>query len=384
MSEATLPEPTADSTAAAAASAQDAVDGLPVCEKCGYATAAAACPKCGWYPSVGVFVEIDEKFEAVVTAQEGGGDGESEAAEPAPTTSEWAQHVEVWKSAIPGWGWLLLATTGGVVAAAIAARVGVTQAPQWHTAVGLGGLLVGLVVALAAHVTAFIFASSEDADLGVADLLIKPFKAWKALLAELPQRVWLTNTMNVGLTTALGAALIVGGIPYERLLDWGYKPRAKQTLVAMIAEQAANGPGSGAKNLEDAVGDFAGKAGAVEGGKKPEPKAEKPRTNLECLVIGYQTNKDGGLEKLLLAADSRGKLKYVGAVKPKLSEEEAAALLARFAASHAARPLVKATDSGVWLRPRFMVSATYTEWPEGRRPRDLTWGAMMDEVKMPW
>lgn len=379
MSEATLPPPS-DSVADNAA---DTEDQGPVCEKCGFVTTAAACPKCGWYASVGVFVEIDEKFEAVTNAQAAPADGEAPAEQSAPEQPEWAAHVEVWKSAIPVWGWLMLGTTGGVLAAAIGARLALTQAPEWHTTVGVAGLLVGIMVAVTAHVTSFIFASSEDADMGVADLLIKPFKSWKAIAAELPERLWLANTLNVGVTTTLSAALIVGGIPYERLLDWGFKPRAKQTLVSMIAEQAAKAPGSGSDSLEGAMGDFAGKAaGDLEGDKKPEPA--KPRTKLECLVIGYQLDKEGALVKLLLAADNGGKLKYIGAVRPKLDADEEAKLLERFAASAAARPLVKTTESGVWLRPRFMVSATYTEWPEGRRPRDLTWDAMMDEVKLPW
>lgn len=373
MSEATLTDSGSAST--------DEQSG-PTCEKCGYATAAAACPKCGWYPSVGVYVEIDEKFETVMIGKDGQGDEPAEAT--ADATPEWAQHLEVWKSAIPGWGWLMLGTTTGLVAAAIAVRIALTQAPQWHITVGVTGLLVGIMVTLAAHVTGFVFASSEDADLGVMDVLIKPLKAWKPLLAGLPARLWLANTLNAGLTTSLSAMLLVGGIPYERLLDWGFKPRAKQNLVAMIAEQAAKAPGSGAKSLDDAVGDFAGKAGNVEGDAKPKPTPEKARTNLECLVIGYQVDKDGKLQQLLLAADNGGRLKYVGAVRPKLEPEEAAKLLERFAASVASRPLVKTNQSGVWLRPRFMVRATYTEWPEGRRPRDLSFDQLMDEVSLPW
>lgn len=358
----------------------DEVDG-PSCEKCGFATNAAACPKCGWYPVLGIHVEIDEAFEAVMTAPSA--EAAEEASEVDASKPEWQKHLEVWSGLIPMWAWLMIGTTLAAVGAGIGVRLATSGSPALHMYCGIGGLLIGSSIAAIAHLIGFILCSSEDASFGVVDILIKPFKTWKKLAEKLPNRVWLANSMNLGLSTVLASVLIVGGIPYEKLLDWGFKARAKKTFVAMIAEKAASVPGEGKDNLEDAIGDFAGKAGDVDA-PPPKPVAPKPRQRLECLVMGYQTDSNGKLVALLLAADQRGKLKYVGRVKPNLPKREATQLVARFRENGSTRPLVRTPESGTWLRPKFMCRATYTEWPDNKRPKDLEWGELMDEVKIGW
>lgn len=389
MSEATLADPTDPTESTPADAALDQAEGLlaehdgPSCDKCGLATDAAACPRCGWYPSLGIHVEIDEAFEAVMT----GGAAAAEEAQgeaPAEAKPEWRKHLEVWNGLIPGWAWMMIATTLGAVGAGIGIRVATLTNPTLQTYCGIGGLALGLSVAAIAHLVGFLLCSSEDADFGVPDLLIKPLKTWKKLAANLPERVWLANSANLGVSVALASALIVGGIPYEKLLDWGYKPRAKKSLVAAIAEQAANAPGNGTDNLEDAIGDFAGKGAAAVDGATPKPVAPKPRKKLETLIIGYQTNSQGKLIGLLLAADQTGKLKYVGRVRPQLTKKEEINLLLGFEKHRSTRPFVKTPEAGSWVRPKFMCRVTYAEWPNGKRPKDLEWDAMMDDVQLGW
>ena len=38
----------------------------PACEKCGRPNGLAACPHCGWYPVLGIHVEIDDAYEAAM------------------------------------------------------------------------------------------------------------------------------------------------------------------------------------------------------------------------------------------------------------------------------------------------------------------------------
>ncbi|MEO0530048.1 MAG: hypothetical protein AAF266_05640 [Planctomycetota bacterium] len=387
MSEATLPEENAvadgidtlDVTQVAVAE----VDAGPACEKCGLATDAAACPQCGWYPSLGIHVEIDESFERVMNTVPSEPQAEETAA---PTVPEWQKHLQVWQGAIPGWAWLMIGTTVAIIGAAIAARVVTIPTPMLQTYIGVGGLIAGLAIAAITHLTGFVLCSFDDADFGVFDVITKPVKTWKALLSQLPTRLWLANSLNVGITTALAAAVIVGGIPYEKLLDWGFKAKAKQSLVAMIAEKAGEGPGNGSDNLEDAMGDFAGKGadGLTGGGKVPTPPAAKPRQPLECLIIGYQVSNDGKIRALLLAAESYGKLKYVGKVKPNFDAETNKLMKQRLSDNRSTRPFVKCPESGLWVRPRFPCKATHRGWERGKRPEDLEWGELLEEIKMPW
>lgn len=379
MSDATLTEENLDQND----TAEEAYTG-PSCEKCGLPTNAAACPRCGWYPSLGIHVEIDEAFEAVMNASAApaGAEGDEPAA---PKQPEWAKHVAVWRDLIPGWGWLMIGTTLGIVAAAVVVRVVTASNSTLHMWCGVIGLAVGLFVALTMHVIGFVLCSSDNADFGVADIIIKPFKTWKQLLSELPERLWLANSANAGLSTALCAAAIVGGIPYERLLDWGFKAPPKQNLVGAIAQQAAQ-TGGGEDDLEGAMSDFADKAaGDLEGAAaEPTPPVEKPREKLECLIIGFQAGSDGRIDGFLLASDVNGKLKYVGRVVPTLDRDVERNLLKKFEKNVSTRPFVKTSQSGTWLRPRFTCRVTYTEWPKGSRPKELEWDELLDEVKLPW
>lgn len=367
-----------ESSATAVAEPDEQASG-PVCEKCGAVTDAAACPHCGWYPSLGIHVEIDEAFEAVMTAKPVA-EGQAEpAAEKQP---EWAKHVEVWRTLIPAWGWVMIATTLGVVGAGVAVRVASLTSPGLQTYAGVTGLVAGATLLLVAHVVGFLLNSFHDADSGVSDLVIKPLKSWKAILSGLPERLWLANTANAALSTALTSALIIGGIPYERLLDWGFKARPKANLIGMIADQASKNQGGGADNLEDAVEELAGTADGLKKDDKKKPKVVRQR--LECLILGYRTDRDGQLTELLLAADQKGKLKGIGSVRPNLSGGEKIELVARFKENTASRPFVKTSDSAIWLRPRFTCRVTYNDWPDGKRPRGLKWDELLDEVKLPW
>lgn len=384
MSEAILDEENLDLDPTAALEEAESLvaehDG-PSCEKCGLAIDTAACPRCGWYPSLGIHVEIDDAFEAVMNNVPAEPTAEQSEAAAKP---EWQKHLAVWNGLIPGWAWLMIATTLGAVGLGIGVRLATLTSPALQMYCGIGGLLGGVAVAAIAHLVGFLLCSSEDAEFGVPDLIIKPLKTWKKLAGQLPDRVWLANTLNLGLSVALSAALIVGGIPYESLLDWGFKARAKKSLVAMIAEKAAKTPGNGTDNLEDAIGDFAGKGAGDLDAVDPTPPAAKPRQKLECLIIGYQTDSQGKLLALLLAGDQKGKLKYTGRVKPELGEAEAVLLVRRFEENHSSRPFVKTPESGHWLRPKFMCRTTYTDWPDGKRPKDLEWDELLDDVSLGW
>lgn len=355
----------------------------PACEKCGFATSAAACPQCGWYPSLGIHVEIDQAYEAVTSVPAAA--DSPDAAESSAQTPEWQKHIEVWKDLIPTWGWVMIGTTLGVVAAAVAARVATLDAPSAQTAIGVTGLAGGLFAVLVLHVVAFVLGSSDNADFGLADVVIKPLKVWKAHLAELPEKLWLVNGANAALSTAASAALIVGGIPYDNLLDWGFVQPAKKSIVNLIAQQAAQNGDS--DSLEDAVNDFAGQAGVGQlAGAEPDAKPEPPRRKLEALIVGFRTDSDGRLSDFILAADRFGELMIIGTVRPEMERREATELVMKMRENTAAKPFVRTSESGSWLPPRYMCRVTYAEWPEqkGKRPKDLKWDTMLDELKLPW
>ena len=361
--------------ATASAESEPAVEG-PSCEKCGAPGKMAACAVCGWYPSLGIHVEIDAAYE---TLNQPVAETESEAQ---VEDNSLAKHLAVWEGLIPGWAWMMLATTGGVLALSVASRVFAEMNPSLHATLGVTQLLVGIVLTLIIHIVAFVIRSSIDAELGLTSILLKPFKTWRPLATALPERLWLVNLANASLTAVLGAVVIVGGIPYESLLDWQIKAAPKQNLVGMIAEHAAQEGGS--DSLEGAIGDFAGQAGDVRDAGNDKKPVAKPRHKLECLIIGYQLNDQERLTSLLLATDMGGKLKYAGRVSPGWSEEEEKELLASFKRAPSSRPFIKTNMTAVWLQPKFTCRVTYTEWKKGTRPKEIEWDTMLEEIRMPW
>src|SRR5690606_30877887 len=123
--------------------------------------------------------------------------------------------------------------------------------------------VAGLVTVLVCHATCFVLATTTDVDLGLVDMVVKPLKGWIRTVRQLPQKLWLVLGGTGGVTSSLCAALIIGGIPFHVLLDWNIKQPPKQNLMGAVMAQAQNAPGGGKDNLEEAIGDLAGKAGGM-------------------------------------------------------------------------------------------------------------------------
>ncbi|MEO1497890.1 MAG: hypothetical protein AAFV43_12155 [Planctomycetota bacterium] len=381
MSEAALADPPIEDQQApvSEAAAAPEEDTRPRCEKCGAPNDAAACPACGWYPAAGVFVEIDKAYEALHNPELA-----TQEAEEAPQ-SELQKHLDVWRTLIPTWGWIIIGICLTLVISSAVARVYFdATGSAWRTTYSLTQLFFGVLALIVAHLTAFVLCSSEDAELGPKDVLVKPFKAWRTIVADLPDRVWLVQVGSGALAAILCATLIIGGIPYERLLDWGFKQRAQTNLVGAIAEQAKQLRAE-EKSMEESMNDFASDAagGLLEGDAENAP--EKPRTKIDCLLIGYRLTKERRIDSVLLATETGGRLKYIGDVRPKLTPEERDELFAKFDRAEATRPFVRTNATAQWLRPKFTCKASYTEWPEGKsRPRELRWEELLEEMSLPW
>ena len=78
----------------------------PRCEKCEApmkSDAVTICRRCGWYASLGQFVEVDQDWEAY----------DDEAEQPAEARQP--SHVEVWLNLLPRWAWIVIATVAAVV-----------------------------------------------------------------------------------------------------------------------------------------------------------------------------------------------------------------------------------------------------------------------------
>jgi hypothetical protein len=336
----------------------------PTCEKCGAeieAHDALVCRKCGWYASIGSFVEIDQAWEGV----------EAEIA---------LQQDGSFK--IPAWGWTMMACVVVVVAESIAARLLTVDAVR--TTWSVMQLFLGLAVALTCHLITFVMFMREVSDAGLLDIILKPVKPWILRVRELPAYQWLCHTGISSLVAVIMSLLVIGSLPYERLWDWGIEKPVKQELVGAILNQAKKGKGH-EKPLEEAVQDFAGQSGVDDNGKglaspKVQPKAKERKFD-DCLIIGYRTNSEGLAYLLILAGENHGKLQYVGQVTPQLSVKELHDLTDSLAAHITIDPFIKLQMDGVtWVEPRFTCRVSYANKGQKGGLNDIKLESLLGEI----
>ncbi len=85
----------------------------PRCEKCDARLTSemvSICRKCGWYPSLGRFVEVDPNWET------------DEAPKAAADEKPQLTHVQVWLNLVPRWAWIIIASVALVVIESVVAR----------------------------------------------------------------------------------------------------------------------------------------------------------------------------------------------------------------------------------------------------------------------
>ncbi len=344
----------------------------PRCVQCqapnpGRAMQVCAC--CGWYANLGIYVEVDP--------------AEAEQLRTGGVTQTARQSFwRVWGGLIPWWGWVLIGTQFAIFAASIAARLLLQIDGTMYVWWGSSQLIAALLVGVVSHFVGFVVASASEVDMGIADVLVKPFKIWAKHIERLPEKLMLVNLGLSSVTAALCAALIVGGIPWYVLLDWKFKQPPKQNLMGAIVAHAQKVEGD-KKPLEEAVGDFAGSAGGLADGK-PNDAKQTPRQRCDCLIVGFTPNDDGTIKNFLLAAESGGKLIYVGRVVPTLDNSELLALHKRLDEARTSRPFVSTTRTATWVAPRFTCRVTFAKQSESGRFTEIEWEELLGELKVPW
>jgi hypothetical protein len=115
-------------------------------------------------------------------------------------------------------------------------------------------LAIGVVTAVGCHFFNFMLMAADDAGIGLLDLFLKPLRLWTRTCQQLPKRLWFFNALVCGLTAAAMSPLVIGGIPYERFWDWGFKEPPKQNLMGAVVDRMKQLESkNGSDNLEDAI-----------------------------------------------------------------------------------------------------------------------------------
>ena len=220
----------------------------------------------------------------------------------------------------------------------------------------------------------------EQADTGLLDIFLKPLNAWIPIFRELPKRRALCYSGISGVAACFLSLVLIGGIPYDRMFDWGIKEPPKQNLMGALMSQAQQMAGEGGHdNLEDAISDFAGKAELEEEKKKPEPRETE-----DCVILGYRADDDGMVYSLVIGAEHRGKLQYAGTVPVNLREEEKRDLSIKLAGNRSKRPFVKVPMKNItWVVPKFLCRVSYARKGKQGGLYQTELEALLSDVKLP-
>jgi hypothetical protein len=322
----------------------------PSCSNCGHGFATqevTVCDRCGYYASLGTFVEVDPWEE-------------TQAAEAA-TDVVAASHVEVWVrllgtfyKRIPSWAWILAFCVLIVFVESLIARA-FTPDPKvsplrmhWS----LTQLAIGASVFIVCHLYIYVKAAMRDDKYGLIDVVLSPAALWLDCFSRLPKTQIPVITAGTSAVAYILSIVLIGAIPYERLLDWGIEAPPEQNLLAAITAQAQKAKAKD-QSLEEAVGDFAGKVEVEEG---PVVTKETRNIQLECIVVGFRVEEKNPkkITSLLLAAEMGRRLVVVGAVgfdvAPSIEED----LTRKIFAAERTRPFVHTTKNARWVAPKFV------------------------------
>jgi hypothetical protein len=338
----------------------------PRCEKCAAPLKAdVVCRSCGWYASLGTFVEVDPHWDKV-------DDGKDDAQAPQPS------HVRVWIELIPVWGWIIIGCVLAIVVESIVARFVTEAGSSLRTTWSLTQLAIGAIAVIGCHFWNFLVQVSDDPDVGILDVVLKPVKLWLRTFRHLPARLWLVDSLASGLTAIVMSIVVIGGIPYDRLWDWGFTPPPKQELMGAIMDRVKKLETEEEKSLEEAIGDFAGKAGVDDAEKTPP----KPNKTADCVILGYTIDLDGRLNTLVLGTAHLGQLVYAGNVTPKFdSRAESNELLKKLAAARTTRRIIPIQTEAIWVKPTLSCRVFFGERKPDGRLMDIQWNEFIGSMR---
>ena len=312
----------------------------------------SVCPNCGYYAALGIVIDLDQQWEQLANAQ-------TDASAPGQVASQPKSHLQIWIDLVPTWGWMLLGSNLAILVVSALARLALPSGGI-RTMWSVTQLFLGIAAVLTCHVIVYLAAISEDASLGMLDIVLKPIKLWKETLRALPKTLRLTTASTGGLSAVVGSMLIIGGLPYAVLLDWGFKQPPKQDLMGAIMARAQEVGVDDDGNLEDAMNEFANEAGVTGEGEKDQG----PKLRADCLVIGYtSTGKNPErVTSLVLARERFGKLIYVGTIRGSF-DDELHQLAADFRKISRQQPFVFipiAIDAN-WVQPYYTCRVKYAK-----------------------
>jgi ATP-dependent DNA ligase len=99
------------------------------------------------------------------------------------------------------------------------------------------------------------------------------------------------------------------------------------------------------------------------------------------VILGYQIDREGRLDSLILGAVHKKELIYAGRVSPEMSDDERNALLNELVASKTLKPFISIEAEGTWVKPKFACRVTYGEKQKNGQLLNVKWDALLGSVR---
>jgi hypothetical protein len=331
----------------------------------------AWCLRCGYYPVLKTFVELDESEKLPEVAADG---STVPATEQAPKST-----IEVWKNLIPRWGWGLIAGVAVLLVISLAARFAMNPGKPkaiW-TWVQFG---IGVGAVFIAHFLSYLKAIMVNDSLSFLDLILKPWAIWSVSVHELPKSFRRVALGAWGLSAAMFAALVVGGVKYDEIIDWGKVPPKKKSKPRI--KLPIDAPPTD-KSMEEALDDFANKAGVApgeEGKDKEQLLAEKRQNSINCVIIGFMPHRENDFHALVLAAEPEGKLRWVGMVSSGIPPDVRYKLNRQLRQSLRSTPAVRCNLEAFWVEPEIKCTVKFEDWSTNKRMKNPAFEKLLTET----
>ena len=301
---------------------------------------ASWCPECGYYPAFGKPIEASH---AIGKCQE--------------------HPVDHWWEAVPAWVWPLAVGSVAILLVSVAGRIALYNRPVVIAVWGGVQMIVGYGIFLIAHFGSFMAASAKDTSLGPFDMLMRPKEIWRYTISKLPATSRRVYCGAWGLTAAMVASVLLGGINFSITEEEWVEPRTDKSVVGAVSDAAKK---QAKKNGEMTMNEaFEQLADDETDQSELELAKIKPETmeRADCLIYGYTPHGADDFGRIILATAVAGKLKHVGVIEAASLDPEIRRMLFLRMSPHAAKQsFVKTSMRAIWLTPKLMCRVKFKKW----------------------
>ena len=327
------------------------------------------CPNCGYYPSLDAKAINDKSWKDQIPVE----------AESAPEGNLFAS--------LPTWFWIMMGGSVGILLLGLVVRTRAADEESLRGFIALTTLGVSAVVIGVAHVLACVYAMKRDRRITPMDAVVSWFSVWQPTITQLPATRFRLWSLSWGVTSAITALLIIGGIDYNAPFRTEKKVETKafggKAIQAVTGAAKAAGQNNDAQGMEKALGELSdpNMVGADGGGdtledavngltETPEDLAglapdesetkEKAEESMLCIVYGMVMDDEQAPSGFLFAGKANRQYQHIAAINAEdLTKNDYDRLTTRLSRKIRSNSAIPSDIDAVWVDPVLVCKIRY-------------------------